>query len=690
MEIGGKKVLVCDCEATMTLDGNKLAKACGAQSAATIHTQLCRAQIENFEYALGDGGGVVVACTQESPLFRETAMEGKSETPITFTNIRENAGWSAEASAATPKIAALLAEATISVPGAPSVSMSSEGVCLVYGRDEVALAAARQLSSRLDVTLLLSKPGAVIPPAIMDIPIFAGTIASARGHLGAFEIVVNSYAPMIVSSRQELAFHDSRDGAASNCDLILDLSGGDSLFPAPEKRDGYFRPDPNDPVAVQRVLFELTDMVGEFEKPRYVTYTPEICAHSRSEKTGCTRCLDVCPASAIAPNGDHVEIDPYICGGCGGCHSVCPTGAASYALPPLEIVLERLRTMLSAYHKAGGERPALLVHDGEYGSELISMMSRFGRGLPARVIPFAVNEVTQIGFEFLSAALAYGAERVFILVPPRRRDELSGLAGQIGLAEAAASGLGYGGGRVAVLDETDPDAVEAALYAQPQMAPMTPGTFLAMGNKRNVITLSLDHLHKHAPEPIDLLPLPHGAPFGHVSVDTQGCTLCLACVGACPTGALIDNPDRPQLSFQEAACIQCGLCQSTCPESVISLQPRFNFTEEARRALVVKEEEPFNCVRCGKPFGTKSSIERIVEELGGRHAMFKDAQATERLKMCDDCRVIVQFEAGDDPFGGAPRPRVRTTEDYLREPEIEKARQDLLSQRKDEAGEDGD
>src|SRR3546814_7446748 len=75
-------------------------------------------------------------------------------------------------------------------------------------------------------------------------------------------------------------------------------------------------------------------MVVEFEKPRYVEYKAEICAHSRNRKTGCTRCLDVCPASAIAPDGDHVAIDPFICGGCGACHSVCPTGAASYALPP--------------------------------------------------------------------------------------------------------------------------------------------------------------------------------------------------------------------------------------------------------------------------------------------------------------------------------------------------------------------
>jgi ferredoxin len=149
-----------------------------------------------------------------------------------------------------------------------------------------------------------------------------------------------------------------------------------------------------------------------------------------------------------------------------------------------------------------------------------------------------------------------------------------------------------------------------------------------------------------------------------------------------------DNPEKPQLRFQEDACIQCGLCRNTCPEKVISLKPRLNFLEDARRALVLKEEEPFECVRCGKPFGTRSSIERIVATLGQRHSMFPNAEAVERIKMCEDCRVIVQFEAKDNPLAGPARPNPRTTEDYLRErEEIEAARRRFEESKKDDEGE---
>ncbi len=674
MELEGKTVLVCNCERTMDLDGKGLAKACGAAGTADPNTQLCRAQIDNFRTALAAGRPLLVACTQESPLFDEVAREEAPEVAVTYANIRERAGWSEEGSKALPKMAALLAEAALTIPETTTVTMRSEGVCLVYGRDETAIEAARQLAGRLDVTVLLSEPDDIVPPRVMDVPIFAGTIVAAKGHLGAFEIVVDGYAPLVVSSRGRLAFEAPRDGAASTCDLILDLTGGAPLFPGAERRDGYFRPNPGNPAAVQRALFQLADMVGEFEKPRYVDFHADLCAHSRSRKTGCTRCLDVCPTSAIRPDGDAVAIDPFVCGGCGSCHSTCPTGAASYALPPATVLLERLRTLLTTFVKAGGRRPVLLVHDGRRGEETIALMAHYGRGLPANVLPFAVNEVTQIGFDFLSAAFAYGAAQVAVLVGPGKTGELDALAAQASLVETVMVGLGFGSGRIDVMTEADPEAIERALYERSEaVEPPRQGSFLPMGGKRSIIRLALDHLHAVAPEPVDLLPLPPQAPFGAVKVDTEGCTLCLACVGSCPTGALQDNPDRPELRFQEDACVQCGLCKVTCPEQVITLEPRLNFTAAAREALVVKSEEPFHCVRCGKPFGTRSSIDRIVARLAEKHWMFQDASAIDRIKMCGDCRVIAQFEVGDHPFATTPRPVPRTTEDYLREREIEEA-----------------
>ncbi len=380
-----------------------------------------------------------------------------------------------------------------------------------------------------------------------------------------------------------------------------------------------------------------------------------------------------------------VAIDPFRCGGCGGCNSVCPTGAAAYAYPPTSAMLQRLRTLLSTYRAAGGAQPVLLVHDQEHGAELIGAMARFGRGLPANVLPFAVNQVTQLGLDALLAAFAFGAERLLLLVPPQRGDEIAGLDQQRHYADAVLRGLGHGADRVRLLVEADPDRVDAALHDGVPLSPIPAGDFLPMGRKRALMRAALDTLHDHAPKRVDHIPLPAGAPFGRIEVDVDRCTLCLACTSACPTGALIDNPDLPQLRFQEDACVQCGLCRSICPEDVITLVPGISFTDQAKAPVLIKEEEPFLCIRCQKPFGTKSSIEKIVGMLGAKHAMFQGDAAIDRIRMCGDCRVIVQFEAKDNPLAGPARRPMRTTDDDLRErEEIEAARRKHLD------GQDGE
>jgi ferredoxin len=149
------------------------------------------------------------------------------------------------------------------------------------------------------------------------------------------------------------------------------------------------------------------------------------------------------------------------------------------------------------------------------------------------------------------------------------------------------------------------------------------------------------------------------------------CTLCLSCVGACPTHALTDSTDRPLLAFEESLCVQCGLCAATCPENVIDLKPQIDFVAWAAPRRIVKEEEPFACIACAKPFGTRASIERVIDKLRDRHWMFTGEAGEARIRslmMCDDCRVEAALNQGFDPH--APeRAKPRTTEDYFRERE---------------------
>lgn len=666
MKIGDQTCILCTCEGTMPLDAPALARTLGTE-APRLARQACRADARRLAEAAGEGAALLVACTQEREAFEATLEEAGAEgADLRLVNIRERAGWSREGAEAGPKIAALLAEASLPRPSIPSLTLASEGVALIYGRDETAIEAARRLSGALDVTVILSRPGEVVPPRGVDFPVMRGTIRKAKGHLGAFELVVDDCAAARPSSRGALLFGPSRDGAVSSCDLILDLSGEAPLFPAAHARDGYLRADPGSPAAVLDAVLRAGDLVGTFDKPRYVDFHADLCAHSRNRRTGCTRCLDVCPTGAITPQGDHVTIDPGVCAGCGSCHAVCPTGAATYADPPPAALLARVGVLLSTYRRAGGADPVLLLHDRERGAEMIDLLARLGDGLPARVIPLELEEVTQIGPELLAAAMAGGAAEVRVLVAGRPRADLAALDFVLEMTERVLVALGFGEGRCAILPADDPDALGEALYGlarRPGSA--APQEMLPVGDKRALTKLALRQLHAAAFEPAEVVALAPGAPFGAVLVDTDRCTLCFACVNVCPTGALFDNPDRPRLSFSEDACVQCGLCANTCPEDAIALLPRLDFTPRVREPVVLNEEEPALCIRCGTAFGVQSTIDRMVERLSGQHWMYKGADnPIDRLRMCADCRVRAHAERRIDPYAGPDRPRPLVADDF--------------------------
>ena len=662
-----RTLVVCTCEDTMPLDTAAFARGCRNFDIVTGR-QFCRAELDRFRTFADSGGPLTVSCTQEEALFREMTEDGRAD--LRFVNLRESAGWSADAAQAGPKMAALAAAASEPMPAIPFVQLESAGVLLVYGRDEGAIEAATLLKEHLDVTVLLTRPDQIIPPRTTDFPIAKGTIRLAKGYLGAFELTVDDYSLPQPSSRDALLFAPSRDNATSRCDIVLDLSGGAPLFPAADLRDGYLRADPRDPGAMLRAVLRARDLVGSFDKPRYITFDAELCAHSRSRIVGCHRCLDLCPTSAIVPDGDHVSIDAKICAGCGQCAAVCPTGAASYALPPADALLRKLRTLLTVYRQAGGAPPVLLLHDEAHGGALIDALARHGDGLPAHALPLAVNEVTQIGLECIAAAFAYGAAAVRILLHAKPRHDPAGLYHTIALAEANLAGLGLDGTRIATIETDDPFALGDALHAITLGAPVPrPASFEPLGGRREVLRFALHELRRAASAETEVIDLPAGAPFGAVEIG-DGCTLCLSCVSACPTGALSDDPDRPVLRFSEDACVQCGLCKTTCPEKVITLLPRLAFGAAAA-TRVLREEEPFHCIRCGKPFGVKSTIDSVLSKLEGTHWMYRSAPPRlDLIKMCGDCRVIAVTEEAFDPHDAPQRPKLRTTDDYLREREI--------------------
>jgi len=639
-------LILCDCCGSQAVDGKALAEGSGL-ACSRVHTSLCTTELGDAAAFL-QKGEAVIACLQERQVFEELADELAVEMPD-FVDLRDRAGWSDEGGKSAAKMAALVADSQLPTPSVKMLDIQSDGQCLILGPADVALDAASQLSEVLNITVLLENAADI--PVNRNYDVVLGKLRSAQGAFGNFEVKIDALQLIEPGGRGDVRFTPPRDGGQSNCDILLDLRGEGALFG--HKRDGYLRADPRNPKATAKAVFEAGQMLGVFEKPFYVSVDPSICAHSRASIPGCSNCIHACQTGAISPDGDHVKIDPTVCAGCGGCASTCPSGAISYDAPSFGHLLRRIETIARTYREAGGKSPRLLVHDAEFGSEMISLEARFGRGLPADVIPLEIESLTRFGHAEMLAALGCGFAAVDILLAPDSERET--LSAALELAQAIS-----GGAALRLLDVADPSALSEALYGQNVAKPVAP--ILPIGNRRQVTRLAAKAMHGSSEAP---LPLPVGAPYGAVVVDQSACTLCLSCVSLCPSGALLDNPDSPQLRFQEDACLQCGLCTRACPEGAITLRPQLDLSDNALSQRVLHEEEPFACISCGSQFGVKSSIERIIEKLSGKHSMFINSDNAKLIQMCDKCRIEAQFNKDSNPFQSAPRPKTRTTDDYL-------------------------
>jgi ferredoxin len=479
------------------------------------------------------------------------------------------------------------------------IAYQSNGRVAIIG-DSASLSLCAPWSDNLDIALITTEDEIEV-----------------QGHLGAFIVTrVDSH-----GNTQTLT-----------ADILLDLN----VVPINKMQmlpPGYIHALIDDENALD-VKAQVSGWVGEFDKPKYFNYDASICAHSVNGKTVCTNCIDACPAGAIQSLADWIQVDPYLCQGGGVCSAVCPSGAIQYAYPQPADSGNQVRKMLEVFQRNDGVNAVMVFHaEEEFPQSVLAHNDS--------ILPFRVEELASVGPELCLSALVYGVAQVVLLPGETIPDvSLAQLKQQVKWLQVLLGGFGMPTNTISLCK---PDELLNSVVTETSI---TPANYTMPNSKRQALFQAIDHLYQQVDQSVEVVELPTGAPFGTAIIDESLCTLCMACVGACPGKALQDGSNReiPEVFFIESKCLQCGACVQTCPEEAISIYPRLVLDRESRnKSRVLNQDVPFACIGCGKPFAPTSVIHKMQDRLKD-HYMFGSSRALDRLKMCEDCRVadIVQ------------------------------------------------
>lgn len=483
-------------------------------------------------------------------------------------------------------------------PGTPlphdGVIYRSRGSVLVTGDSPIAADAARELVRRApNLRIALFAPGAGahgdLPATVKAV---GGRIVSLRGHLGWFSASVR----VAVDKTEDAGIFSGNEDR--HFDLVLDLCR-EPLLRQRVPPYGYYAPG-GDAAALVQALDSLAQLTGDFHKPEYVDYRPQLCAHGAMGVAGCMRCLDVCATKAIRSNGEKIEVDPFVCQGCASCTLACPTGALGFQHPApgalQDLLDERLAKCGAAAHGW-----ILVLHDA-VARHLLPPMDI------ARVLLFEVNPLPAFSELLWLKALTNGVGGLVLVMapatPPQARQLIEDKLEEL---RTMLSGLGCD---PEVLQTANPQNLAAAIArirSTTGPSAMTATKEIMLEPKRESLLVLIDAVaasRKTGGQADESRTLAPGAAFGTVLVDVGKCTICLACTHLCPTGALNGQLDpAPELVFRESLCIQCDLCRAGCPEQAIKLQPRFVPSPVARDAVrELASDQLVACSNCGIPF----------------------------------------------------------------------------------------
>ena len=528
---------------------------------------------------------------------------------------------------------------------APYLPLRSDGRVLIVADEPWAGDLARRLSSAVRPILVLSSRA----PEVEAFPswrVYRGELLEVTGRLGDFRAVVG------------LA-----DGAGQQ-ELVVDqvVVLDSDLAPRPA-RTGYHALNSPDSAALGQLAARLDDLTGDFLKTVHVAYDADICAGGAAGQQACGACIPACPYEAIRrdpTNPLRIEVDHLACEGCGACTSACPTSALRFTEPSPQALFVQLAGLLAPHN--GDADQVVVFTCSEQGKRLIEEAGRRPLPYPAKVLGVQVPCLRYVSAAAVLGAFRLGAAGVGLLgCAACPHGERALLERTLAFCRLTLEAFELGPERLRLLVTADGGEAEIVGDLTRFAESLTPAPIRWDGLKpwrvtsdRQALTEVVGILIEQRQREPGGWPVDPALPFAVAEVEAEGCTLCRSCVNVCPTHAFRLDEPTSSLQFNHFACVACGLCETLCPERVISLRHEVVFARQALDYRTVVRDEMVACLKCGKPFVNQKSLDAIlakVLQFGPLMDAFSGARRN-LLRMCPDCRAVAamqEVEEGWEP-----------------------------------------